>query len=340
MHARLLWLLVLLVWLPELWQRGQPFLFALDHCEGIGCDFLTYYLPMAQALAERRIPVGWTSPPLLALFFALPWSFIGWMCTLLLAMLTLGVLAASEAGAAGWALVLLSLPAWHALKWGQPSLLLGLLGIAGIRLPRWRGLLAGLGGGLKLYPLLWLTDALFHREWTTILIAAGSGILFGVGIPLLGIGPAGTLAYWKNLWRFQHSAMEATLSAAGLGGQGLPVLLYRLGLPTELAWLLPLSCFFLFRRMQPLPAGALAMTAGMLALQPGWHHYFAFLPWVQAVAWGRGERLWVGVSVFFSALVLLLLPWLPSIYVDFTRWHGTTVAVVAAGIALVRVGSR
>ena len=50
----------------------------------------------------------------------------------------------------------------------------------------------------------------------------------------------------------------------------MPVVLWRLGLPPRLGWLLPVLLFPLFRRLQGAPAVALAMTATLLPMHPGW----------------------------------------------------------------------
>ncbi len=92
-------------------------------------------------------------------------------------------------------------------------------------------------------------------------------------------------------------------------------------------------------RRTPAPvAGAIAMTALGLGLLPGWTHYFAFLPFAQAVALGRARG--AGLAAALTSAALCVLPALAiaqgwSIYFHWSRAGGATLSALAVWVALV-----
>jgi hypothetical protein len=102
----------------------------LDHCPVWSCDLVRHFLPQASLLSTSpgTLGRGWLYPPLFALllrpFAAMPeaWAVAVWTGLNAAAAICLAMLAPRRG--LGLALVASSLPVWHALKWGQPSLLL------------------------------------------------------------------------------------------------------------------------------------------------------------------------------------------------------------------------
>jgi hypothetical protein len=133
--------------------------------------------------------------------------------------------------------------------------------------------------------------------------------------------------------------------------------LYALGSPGHVLFLvlmaLPLVviAFFTVRRLRDrqleLPvAAALSLVAVTLVVGPGWHHYFAFLPFALAVAIGRcgaPERLpelcLALASWLVSALPILLLADVPKIYFYWSAWGGTTLSALLVWWTLLRLSS-
>jgi hypothetical protein len=95
------------------------------------------------------------------------------------------------------------------------------------------------------------------------------------------------------------------------------------------------------RRRDPAYAAALCLTGVTLVAPPGWHHYFAFLPFAQAVALGAsGSRLAGRLAVaswLASALPLALLGVVAHAYFYYSAWGGTTVSALLAWWALLAV---
>ena len=83
---------------------------------------------------------------------------------------------------------------------------------------------------------------------------------------------------------------------------------------------------------------AIWMLALTLSIQPGWHHYFAFLPFAQAVALrrsGPGSRSGglALVSIALTTLPTLMLE--QSLAFQYSAWGGTTLAALLLLPALV-----
>ena len=278
--------------------------------------------------------------------------------------------------AAAFTLVALSLPVVHAVKWGQVSLPVAVVAVYALQ---HRGRLAAalLGGlaALKLYPLVYCVRPFLRREFRFIAVVlawmAGAGIL----LPLVVLGPQATwrffqaalhvrldtVAYlggqalWPTFVRWFVDGRHAGLEAAGsrallvsLGGLGFDSAggVLRLALSLAPAVVVGWITLQRLRRadLEPRAAAALLLVTTGLCLPPGWHHYFAFLPFVIAIVLGDARR---GTAAFalaiaawvLAALPLLLLADVPGIYFHASAWGCTTFAALAAWLALV-VGVR
>lgn len=86
-------------------------------------------------------------------------------------------------------------------------------------------------------------------------------------------------------------------------------------------------------------AAALLLVGTGLCLPPGWHHYFAFVPWALAVVLGHArcgvaQRALVFVAWAATALPPALLADVSGVYFRASAWGCTTFAAFAAWLAL------
>lgn len=372
--ALLLGGLALVPWLFHGLGWPRVLLGSLDRCPQSGCDFLGIYLPQVRLLLASPATIlrGWYYPPLLALLlqgFAFlsdaqalaAWTVVEVVFAGLLAGLCRRALPVRPALAwpVALGLVTLSLPVWHSLQWGQVSLLLGVGGAWALsRAGRSSAWILGILAAIKLYPAAWLALPLRQRRGRLLLAAGAVTVGAGLLLPLLVLGPAATWAF------LAHVRAAEGLMPGPLGGQSLPATLHRwfvdgryIGLtddPTPLVASLPglargatvllppvlvAAWFRATRTAAPDVAGALTLTVATLLLPPGWHHYFAFLPWAQAVALARtrpGGPAWIAavLSVLGTTLPVLLAPAVDGLYLRWSAAGGTTLAAVLVLVAL------
>ena len=345
----------------------------LDHCPQVACDFVLYYLPQVRQLYEApgEVVYGWVYPPLLAMLLqglklfpdqtaALIWTGLNLALAGVLTGLCARRLPRGPVGVIGaLALVSLSLPVLHALKWGQVSLLVVVLA------------LVGLAAAVKIYPAVFLALPLLRRRWGEAASGLVSGAVAGVLLPVLALGWSAAAPFYARILAVQD------VSVAGLGGQALSASMFRwfvdgrhiervqrpltddspllFGLPGEPAVAVVLVFVIaglaawrvLDSRTSRAHGVALTVTAVALALPPGWHHYFVFLPFAQACAIGAqtgggAGRRWLikGLALTSAALTaapVLALTERPEVYFEYSRAGGTTLAALSVLVALVCV---
>jgi len=350
----------------------------LDHCPQLACDFALYYMPQIRLLHESpgEIVYGWVYPPLLAVLLqglklfsdaaaAQIWTALNLGLTAGLTWMCYRRLPRGLAGALGAvALVSLSLPVLHALKWGQVSLLVVTLALAGLlRGGRVGGALVGLAAAIKIYPAIFLALPLARRRLGEVGAGVASGLLLGVAAPVMALGWSAAAPFYQRVLALQD------VSVAGLGGQAVSASMFRwfvdgrhiervqrpltddspllLALPGEPAFAVILvftvaglaAWRLLDRRTSRATGAALTLTAAGLALPPGWHHYFVFLPFAQACVIGRG-RLATGLGLASAAVAaapILALTERPEAYFEYSQAGGTTLAALLVFVALVCV---
>lgn len=197
-----------------------------------------------------------------------------------------------------------------------------------------------------------------------------SALVLGLVVPLAVLGPRSTAAFGQRLAdaaRYVHPERLAYLGGQSLdlacmrwfvngahGGRdadGSAPRLVALGSAASQprgslrSWLLLLPGLVVVLVSWRRAAGstdaartALILLALGLAVQPGWHHYFAFLPFAIATALASARPLAVGIGIaafLVSAAPLLLLADVPGIYFATSAWGATTCAALAAWMALV-----
>ncbi len=367
------WLLLfLLPWIVYGGNYPSMLVKELDHCPQMACDFTRHYLPQAQHMVagEKTLNAGWFYPPLLGLLLMplvhleTPEVFwtglnvfgVGVLCvqafrfkpTPRTMMLALG-------------LVSTSLPILHALKWGQVSIWIavGLLLVMNEVVsdnPK-KGWVLGILGAIKVYPMLLLVLPLLKRSVHWVGVALLSAFLFGVLIPWLMLGE--TFALY--VYAVQRGQMMVSDMATTSGGQALLPVLHRWFVSAEfvglsnseapliaswasLKWGL-IVAFILGsvrvvwrtweQRDVSLKFAFQTLMAVHLLLQPGWVHYFCWLPVVQVWIWVRANRPTKVLLVF--ALVVERLPLLMLSQERYFLWSqagGMTVSVLLSLVAL------
>lgn len=379
---------ILLLAAAVAWIRSGPGWPNLDHGDGMALDFNVYHT-QAGALFQKplRITPAWVYPPaavlpfLLFRPFPLPWARVLWtlleialaLVVVRLCMRELQAWGRFRAAAVAFALVSLSLPVVHCIKWGQTSLAVGLLAFAGLRArPRNGAMLLGAAAAIKIYPLAYLIGPLVQREGRRALLALGWAAVFGVVVPAAVLGIDETKYFFGKV-AYRAAAASAGdwshgRSAAWWGGQSLPESLERwfvagghVGLEEDrdalLAPLPPAAVPVLglaslaivlagtWRALRRTARGSvraamLPLIAVTLFVPPGWHHYFALLPLATATVLGdESAPGFAKATAAFAAILLaippLLLPDVPGVYFEFSRWGGTTVAASLAWTGLV-----
>jgi hypothetical protein len=232
-----------------------------------------------------------------------------------------------------------SLSVLHGLKWGQVSLpllvlcILGLLrgGISG-------GGLLGLATAIKGYPFVYLIHPLLRKKTKPIVGAVAAFLIVGVLIPFAVMGVAETLIMYQNMTK---SGQAVAMIVAESGGQNLQATLQRwfvdgshVGLipttepPQALVFPLPLmvkhAIWLIFaggltwltlkicsQKVNPpsrLESTVLILCYVGLMLPPGWHHYYAFLPFAQLQLLQKNQKRTLTTSLIGASIVLERIP--------------------------------
>lgn len=243
--------------------------------------------------------------------------------------LSAGALAAAPLPTASrgarWALaamVVVSVPVWHCVRWGQVSLPLTALAIwgsvGGCSLVLGWGLGAAIA--LKLYPVLLLPAVAFtadgHMQVRRIF---GGGLVLGVALPVLVLGVPSALTWLSSA---VASLSEATSwLRLNSNAQYLPHVARRVAGGPELLWQgvsaaagvgAVVTSAYRARRGDVWSAVAIAWLSLPLLVPPAWPHYFVFLPWVLAVMFsdlskaGSRHKLAWALSAFLCSVPALI----------------------------------
>ncbi|MEC8382695.1 MAG: glycosyltransferase family 87 protein [Myxococcota bacterium] len=317
-HFAFLGILGILPWL--LWQGLWPTIVIeqLDHCPIAMCDFQRHYLPQAEVLLDKPLKIvrGWFYPPLLAIGL-LPFVWSGKAIWLWGALLFIGLglltrlsLQVRHRKPLPFTMTFLficsSLPVLHGLKWGQISLVLVVLSIFGLtKGGKLGGALIGSAAAIKGYPFVYLLHPLLRKKAMPVLSAAIAFLILGVLLPFAVLGVEESERFYLNM---SKSSQFVVMGASESGGQALqsalkrwfidgthvgrmetqPIMRMLPELTVSLIWLLlaGLLAALTIKRTKdhnadPIPSVCLILCFIGLMLPPGWHHYFAFLPYAQ-----------------------------------------------------------
>ena len=209
-------------------------------------------------------------------------------------------------------LVSSSLPVIHCLKWGQVSLLINVVMILALQNSnRKTGFLIGFCSAIKIYPAFVGLYGL-ARQRVSLLLGLGSGFaVFGLGLPIFIIGSDEAIQYFQHIWA--NLSLIGDISPK-FGGQSIRPTMYRWFVSGESlnrivvapevsnivfypwdAWVLSVEtniyeilvnvfvglltigmCFSLFRSKSNDSVKIVVFLCWLvLALGPGWHHYFS-----------------------------------------------------------------
>lgn len=236
-----------------------------------------------------------------------------------------------------WALtlVLLAYPMARATKLAQivPLLAAGMwAAILLLRSGRQRaaGLILGIIGAIKLFPLGLVLDPLLQRKWRPVAWCAGTLIAF-YAIPIALLGWEIHAAWWEAVRDFSsvvycyfgNQALTAWFARAVLGydllhTQIVAPLIVRLLRAFCIAVFGGLTVWILWKRNRDpvqevwMPRIGLLSSGILLSLPVVWDHYLLFvlpaLGWAIHDVWSRGDRrfweLWLAVSTFFFCMKL------------------------------------
>jgi hypothetical protein len=229
----------------------------------------------------------------------------------------------------------LALPLWHDLAFGQVSSLLTALVLLSFLAhcrdrPVLAGLLLGLAASIKFYPAFFAVYFVLRRDRRALLAFAGTFLCCSAILPLIVLGEAGLVAFYRSLWtsleslsgfvgqspfaNFVANAFSGLLTghidptsipyqvavAAGLGVAGLHVfLVWRLvrRRPEGSAW----------------PSLLLGFATLPFVVRSCWVHYFVFLPLLQGYVGAGDPRMSRRTRVLLlgSAVLSVLLVSVP-----------------------------
>ncbi len=319
---------VLLLYYSLVWQSFARFTQAIDVGTETFADFATFYYPMGEAIFRggQRLE-GFVYSPfaaiLMAAFAWLPlntalvvWGTLQAVGIVLYILLFRRLAGASLSFQLLFVLLLLSsFPLLHTVRWGQVSLFTtvavwgALLCLERGQRPAGAGLLA-FAASFKVIPLIFVVPAAARRDYRFLLWAAAALAALLAGIPLVLLGAARTLEFYRSLWSaysnfgwaasnynsqyFAHVILRLLNAAAP--GLALPAVvataLYAI------AWIVVLANLALvyliqragLRRADLWSFALLFLTIPFL-LRTSWPVDLVFLPFVQA---------WLAVLLFDS----------------------------------------
>jgi alpha-1,2-mannosyltransferase len=183
-----------------------------------------------------------------------------------------------------WLLMLVSIPVMAVLQLGQLGLILAALVLVDVVVvpPKYRGLLTGLAGAIKLIPLIMLPYYLISRQWRT---ASMTALGFG-GATLIGLWalPGESVKYWTQYaWstgRFPGIGTERNVSLLGL--------LQFAQVPGATVWWVVTAAVVmglgLWGAVRLYGVGEVAMAAILMGVVAGvispvsWYHHLVWVP--------------------------------------------------------------
>lgn len=354
-------------WIRFGWQYPTTLVQELDHCPQLACDFSRHYLTQAKFWMQdsTNMDSGWFYPPLLMLLIA-PLTQLNdpvlWWTGLNLIGVGCIVLWVSHQIDSSWRygiavlLCVSSFPILHAIKWGQISILLTvtILIFLTSRSHWLKSIFLGLAGAIKLYPLVFLLIELLSKRLAVVLSTLLVAVIAGGFIPWMVLGESIEM-YWRAVLRGQQMVQDM---ASMSGGQALAPALHRWFVTGEhiggqwsleplligISWLKPICLLSVMgvgiydgyrmrKHVSSLLSGVYWIVWMHLLLQPGWVHYFCWLPFAQVVVWNRTpiqERwLLVGVGLVERIPILFLSS---QVYFSFVRSGGLTFTVLVLWI--------
>ena len=324
----------------------------------------------------RIFQTGWFYPPLLAIVLRplvfvqdplLVWTGIQFLLMGVLAFLMVRRMTFQrtwQSWVCAIALVSSSFPVIHSVKWGQVSLLIGvglIFVFFELREKVYKAaILLGFLGGLKLYPIYFLLIYLLEKRLKPFFLASGTFVFFAAGFPIFMIGLEATQHYYL---RVQGGMVAVKMMASSAGGQSLGVSAFRwfqdathvnTQTPIETALLVDSQALYMLcllggsmmllglilsalrRGFSWERTAALIILGVHLVVSPGWHHYFAFVPFLWLIAW-NGAGKWGRIILCLVFLLERLPMFTLGLVDDSYHWYSVSgcTTIVALSIFFV-----
>ncbi|MFT4539723.1 MAG: hypothetical protein ACI841_000900 [Planctomycetota bacterium] len=336
------------------WGRWSALFGGIDFNDQPFEDFIGIYLPMGARVFDGSGPVpGFFYSPAFAMAMsplagmeqeAAAWVWLALQLVATMAVITLPVLivrAGAKPRPPGYTgdeavylvVAIFSFPWLHSLHWGQVSIFLAALVLAGtLAHLRRRSILAGacfaLAITIKFYPLLFLFPFVIKRERRVWVTAVAFSLITLIVVPMTVLGASVTGDFYRAL----IDGLRAVSQGSGLwhdapNMQYMPAVVERwIGSHASAAnWgrALPwigigaftgvLACIWK-RRAGGVTARDIALIAVStpLVLSPSWPHYFVLVPFACLIAWQQRSIPVRALSI--SAGVLASFP----VFLSFT----------------------
>jgi alpha-1,2-mannosyltransferase len=241
--------------------------------------------------------------------------------------------------AGAWALFMLHGPVLHDFLLGQISLIvIGLVVVDFTLVPvRFRGLLTGVAGALKLLPLAYLPYFLITRQWRAAANLLG-GFVGATGLAFL-IMPRESWLYWTDLlFQTQRVGDLDTLRNKSLLGV---LVRWDIGGPAQRwIWLLlvaGIAAVALWRAWQHHQRGeefAAMLVVGLLtsiANPITWNHHLIWLSLTMLYLATTGRRVWQAVA---AVIYFALWGWSPLMWPDNSGPMWLQIGVAAIPLAM------
>ena len=207
---------------------------------------------------------------------------------------------------------------------------------------KWTAWLLGLAGSIKIYPMIFLLIPLLQKRITWVLHCVLAMIILGLFLPWLWLGTD----VWQYLYAVQRGQQAVSDMGTVAGGQALSPTLHRWfvsgefigvsgngdwsasALILEAAWLksalmmgvvalLAKVVWSLRSNRMDIAKIFILLIALHLLLQPGWVHYFCWLPLVQVWCWYRARSK---PKVLCGLGLAIVLERLPLVFLDKTTY--------------------
>ena len=331
---------------------------ALDHCQELYCDFTRQYYPTGRdLLATGRPSNGYFYSSFFALLLApfgrvelstavALWTLVQLLGLALLLLPAVDFYRETPVAAVVYvALLALSMPLLHNLKWGQVSTLVTGGALATLFLcrrgrPAAAAVVLALASAVKYYVAIVAFYFLLRRQWRFLLTLAVAFAVLWLVVPTVALGPRANWEFYQIV-RERVAHAVTTWMAEDINAQYLPSVAGR-WLGTDAGrglWRLVGYALFALNglavarlvrrgvRREAEWAFALLFLGLPLAIETSWPHYFVYLPFAQTLAWlalreTAGRARWPVAALLAASVVLASMPFFALVgrWQDYSRY--------------------
>ncbi len=298
------------------WKTTAEFASAIDHCEYLFYDFVSYFRPAGREVLVSGNPIprffySAFSAILFVPFGLMPLDAATWCWGLVQVVLAILLCGFSNADLPNVSprtivlsvfLVITSFPLLHNFAWGQVSTLITVLMLGSLFAYQHNrrvlsGVLLAVGTSIKYYPAIFAVYYLLKRDFRALAVFCSVTFLLYFLLPVAILGMPGWLQFQQHSY---VKAFSGTWVGFDVNSQYFGHVVIRLSraMPTLrverlLAFAgIAIACGngWLLWRIQRIAAdGKAALSAAVLFLslpflvQTSWPHYFVYLPFCQMV---------------------------------------------------------